>query len=189
MSQNKSNQKGLIHANGTSPNFLFTQKKFYRTAIKENINRRGYNKFLSISKDVRVEISSEKIAEDELWDGMKGYVTNTDLPASQVVEQYHGLWTIERAFRISKTNLEMRPMFHFTPKRIEAHICICFVALKVFKELERVCKISGITMSADRVLDIAKTIITIGIKSPYDENIVFETLFLTEEQNKIRPLF
>lgn len=156
---------------------------------KENINRRGYNKFLSISKDVRVEISSEKVYEDELWDGLKGYVTNTDLPANQVVEQYHGLWTIERAFRISKTNIEMRPMFHFTSKRIEAHICICFVALKVYKELERLVKVSNINLSVDRVLDIAKTIITIGIKSPCDENIVFETLFLTEEQNKIRPLF
>ncbi len=136
-----------------------------------------------------MEISSEKVYEDELWDGLKGYVTNTDLPASQVVEQYHGLWTIERAFRISKTNIEMRPMFHFTSKRIEAHICICFVALKVYKELERLVKASNINLSVDRVLDIAKTIITIGIKSPCDENIAFETLFLTEEQNKIRTLF
>ena len=66
---------------------------------------------------------------------MKGDVTNTDLKPAEVVEQYHGLWVVERAFRITKGNLEARPIFHFTEKRIEAHICICFVAYKVYKEL------------------------------------------------------
>lgn len=155
---------------------------------KENINRRGYNKFLSISKDVKVEISTDKVVEDELWDGLKGYVTNTDLTAHQVVEQYHGLWTIEKAFRISKNNLEMRPMFHFTPKRIEAHICICFVALKVYKELERICKISEISMSVDRVLDIAKTISTMTLKLPNGKT-KSQTLFITDLHKKIKPLF
>lgn len=155
---------------------------------KENINRRGYNKFLSISKDVKVEISSEKVYEDELWDGLKGYVTNTNLPASQVVEQYHGLWTIERAFRISKTNIEMRPMFHFTSKRIEAHICICFVALKVYKELERMVKASDINLSVDRVLDIAKTISTLTLKLPNGKT-KSQTLFITELHKIIKPLF
>ena len=52
-------------------------------------------------------------------------------------------------------------MFHFTRKRIEAHICICFVALKVYKELERMLKVSEIKMSVDKVLALAKTITTI----------------------------
>ena len=52
----------------------------------------------------------------------------------------------------------MRPIFHFTERRIEAHICICFVAYKVYKELERVIRHAGIDMSVDKVLDIAKTI-------------------------------
>ena len=49
-------------------------------------------------------------------------------------------------------------MFHFTPKRIEAHICICFVAYKVYKELERTLRMMEIGMSVDKVLFIAKTI-------------------------------
>lgn len=165
-------------------------KKAYHSGriSKESINRRGYNKFLSINKDVKVEISIEKIHEDELWDGLKGYVTNTDLPVNQVVEQYNGLWTIERAFRISKNNLEMRPMFHFTPKRIEAHTCICFVALKVYKELERVCKVSGISISVERVLDIAKTISTMTLKLPNGKT-KSQTLFITELHKIIKPLF
>ena len=98
-----------------------------------HINRRGYNKFLEISRDIDVSISDEKIAEDCKWDGLKGYITNTDIDAEQVIAQYHGLWVVERAFRISKGALEMRPMFHFTERRIEAHICICFIAYKVLK--------------------------------------------------------
>ena len=108
-------------------------RKAYKngTLTKERVNRRGYNKFLEISKDIKVEINEGKVAEDQKWDGLKGYVTNTDLSAEQVVGQYHGLWVVERAFRVAKGKLEMRPMFHFTPRRIEAHVCICFVAYKV----------------------------------------------------------
>ena len=89
---------------------------------KENVNCRGYNKFLEISKDVDVTIVEDKIREDRSWDGLKGYVTNTDLDARSVIVQYHGLWVVERAFRVSKGKLETRPLFHFTERRIEAHI-------------------------------------------------------------------
>ena len=166
-------------------------EKSYKSGIltKANVNKRGYNKFLEISKDVQVRINPEKIAEDERWDGLKGYVTNTDLTAAEVITLYHGLWVVERAFRISKGNLEMRPMFHFTERRIEAHVCICFVAYKVYKELERIIKFCGIGLSVDKVIDIAKTIISIGIKTGGVNGTVRRTLFLTEEKKKIQPLF
>lgn len=140
-------------------------------------------------KDIDVNISEEKIAEDCKWDGLKGYITNTDLAAELVIDQYHGLWVVERAFRISKGTLEMRPMFHFTERRIEAHICICFIAYKVYKELERLIEINKIEMSVDHVLDVAKTITTIKIRMP--ENGVFftKTLFLTDKHRTIMSLF
>jgi len=157
------------------------------TLTKENVNKRGYNKFLEISKDIAVSINEEKIREDSLWDGLKGYITNTDLPAADVIAQYHGLWVVERAFRIGKGTLEMRPMFHFTEKRIEAHICICFVAYKVYKELDRLMRQLKIGMSVDKVLEIAKTITTLRIKLPngkfYDR-----TLYTTPQQQAIRSL-
>jgi len=83
----------------------------------------------------------------------------------------------------------MRPMFHFTPKRIEAHVCICFVTYKVYKELERVLKISHINMSADKALDIAKTITTIKIKLPISGNTMTKTMLLTNKQISIAQLF
>lgn len=157
------------------------------TLTKENVNKRGYNKFLDISKDISVSINEEKIDEDSRWDGLKGYITNTDLTADDVISQYHGLWVVERAFRIGKGTLEMRPMFHFTEKRIEAHICICFIAYKVYKELERRMKVLEVGMSVDKLLSISKTITTLRIKLPNGE-MYEETLYTTPQQEAIRPL-
>lgn len=155
---------------------------------KDKINKRGYNKFLAISKDVEVSIDMEKVAEDAKWDGWKGYVTNTDMNSKDVISQYNGLWVVERSFRISKGTLEMRPMFHFTERRIEAHVCLCFVALKVYKEFERLLRVIKFDMSVDKVLDTAKTLSTITIALPNGETAI-KTLFLTHDQKLIEPVF
>ena len=122
------------------------------------------------------------------WDGLKGYLTNTDIPIQDVYTAYHNLWHVERAFRIAKSKIEIRPMFHFTRKRIEAHICICFVALKVYKELERMLKVSEIKMSVDKVLALAKTITTIQIKLPLNKEVYTQTMLMARHQ-KIAKLF
>jgi transposase len=156
---------------------------------KENINKRGYNKFLELTDDVLVEINQEKINDDEKWDGLKGYITNTNLSAKMVYEQYSGLWQVENAFRVTKGTLELRPMFHFTPRRIEAHVCICFVAYKVYKELERILKTININLSVDKVLDIAKTITTLKIKLPISNETMTKTMLLTAKHKSIAKLF
>ena len=104
---------------------------------KKHINNRGYNKFLKLTGTVEVEIDETKVEADSFWDGLKGYVTNTELPGNQVIENYRHLWQIEKAFRISKTDLRIRPIHHYRKRRIEAHICIAFVAYTIYKELER----------------------------------------------------
>lgn len=144
---------------------------------------------MEISDNVSVRINQDRIDEDEKWDGLKGYITNTDLPADTVCEQYNELRVIERAYRITKGTLEMRPMFHFTPKRIEAHVCICFVAYKVYKELERILKIKQIDLSVDKVLNIAKTITTLKIKLPVSNKILTKTMILTPKHKSIEKLF
>ena len=159
------------------------------TITKENINKRGYNKFLEISDNVQVVINEEKISDDEKWDGLKGYLTNTDLSANEVYEQYCELWVIERAYRVTKGTLELRPMFHFTQKRIEAHVCICFVAYKIYKELERILKISGIKLSVDKVLNIAKTVTTLKIKLPTCGETIAKTMLITAKHKSIKQLF
>ena len=106
-----------------------------------------------------------------------------------VVNEYKGLWVVERAFRVAKGTLDMRPMFHFTERRIEAHVCICFVAYKVYKELERIIAAMGIGISVDKVLDIAKTIVTLRVKMPNSKRYYTRTMFLTDSHKAIQPLF
>ena len=83
----------------------------------------------------------------------------------------------------------MRPMFHFTERRIEAHVCICFFAYKVYKELERLIAINKIGMSVDKVLEAAKTITTIRVRMPENGTYFTKTLFLTEKHLAVKPLF
>jgi transposase len=165
-------------------------EKLYKrgSLTKEHINKRGYNKFLKIENDVAVSINYDKIDEDMQWDGLKGYLTNTKLSMEQVYTAYHNLWNVERSFRISKSKIEIRPIFHFTRKRIEAHICICFVALKVYKELERIIKQTHINMSVDKILNMAKTITTIQIKMPLNNQILSKTM-LMKRHKRIEILF
>ena len=85
--------------------------------------------------------------------------------------------------------METRPIFHFTERRIEAHICICFIAYKVYKELERLISMNRIGMSVDKVLDVAKTIVTVRVDMPQNGELYTKTLFLTENHRRIEPLF
>lgn len=165
-------------------------EKAYRrgTLSKDNINKRGYNKFLRMEGDVRVSIDYEKLEADARWDGLKGYLTNTDIPVEDVYTAYHNLWHVEKAFRIAKSKIEIRPMFHFTRRRIEAHVCICFVALKVYKELERLLKQSSINMSVDKVLALAQTIVTIQLTLPQNKKTIRKTMLMKRHQ-RIAPLF
>ncbi len=105
---------------------------------KSNINNRGYNKYLRLEGTINIEIDYQKFEDDQKWDGLKGYITNTTLTGKEGVENYQNLWLIEKAFRISKTDLRIRPIYHRLRERIEAHICISFVSYLLFKELERV---------------------------------------------------
>ena len=164
--------------------------KAYRrgTLTKDNINRRGYNKFLKMEGDIKVTVDYDKLEADAKWDGLKGYLTNTDIPASEIYAAYHNLWHVERAFRIAKSKIEIRPMFHFTRRRIEAHVCICFVALKVYKELERLLKLSNINMSVDKVLALAQTVVTIQMTLPKNKQVINRTMLMKRHQ-RIAPLF
>ncbi len=104
---------------------------------KSNINNRGYNKYLKLEGELSIKIDYTKFENDCKWDGLKGYITNTKLNGVQIIDSYNNLWKIEKAFRISKTDLKIRPIYHRIRERIEAHICISFVSFVLFKDLER----------------------------------------------------
>ena len=134
-------------------------------------------------------INQDKISDDEKWDGLKGYLTDTDLPASEVYRQYNELRVVERAYRVTKGTLEMRPVFHFSEKPIQAHVCICFVAYRVYRELERIIKLKGINLSVDKVLDIAKTVTALKIKLPASAETLTKTMLITTKYKSISMLY
>jgi transposase len=75
----------------------------------------------------------DKIQADAKWDGISGIFTNADLSNIECLSRYRGLWQIEECFRISKSHLKVRPIFHFSPSRIHGHIALCFLSLAVLK--------------------------------------------------------
>ncbi len=100
------------------------------------ISNFGYRKFLKIEGQQQVGLNEEKIREAVRWDGLHGVITNiTDMPASELFAQYKGLWQIEESFRLTKHDLQVRPIYHWTPKRIQAHVAICFMALVCIRHL------------------------------------------------------
>lgn len=156
--------------------------------VKSFINQRGYNKFLKLDVDHAVEIDEEKILEDKKWDGLKGYVTNSNLSFNEIITQYSQLWKIEKAFRISKTDLRIRPVYHYKEKRIKAHICISFVAYSVVRELEHILKKNNCKLSVDTAIDELKTIYKI-IFTPKNGKRFSVFASLTQNQENLLKLF
>ena len=155
---------------------------------KKHLNNRGYNKFLRLTGEVKVEIDEDKVTQAARWDGLKGYLTNTDLPANEVIENYGQLWRIERAFRISKTDLRIRPMYHRLRGRIEAHILVAFVAYTIYKELEDRLEKAGIKMTSRRVAELTQTMYEITFTLPNDPAIHRKLLKMDQQQQQIYDL-
>jgi transposase len=156
---------------------------------KSSINNRGYNKYLTLKGNISIKIDYDKFNQDKVWDGLKGYLTNTSLSKDEIISNYGQLWKIEKAFRISKHDLKIRPIYHRLQKRIESHITINFVAYKVYKELERQLKLKAVNISPEKAIDIAKTIYAIQICDPNNGQTFKETLLLNDEQKHLAKLF
>ena len=84
------------------------------------------------------ELDLEKIAEDEKYDGYYAIITSeVDMADHEVVRIYHGLWEIERSFRITKSNLKSRPVHVSLEQRIEGHFLTCYIALLILRLLSK----------------------------------------------------
>jgi len=102
--------------------------------IKDLISNRGSKEFISI-KGGSATLNEEKIAASACWDGLHGIITNNlSEKSEELLSRYRSLWQIEEAFRVSKHDLRMRPIYHWTESRIKAHISICFIAYTIIKQ-------------------------------------------------------
>jgi len=133
---------------------------------KQNINNRGYNKYLKMEGEINISIDQVKFNQDQKWDGLKGYVTNCKLKPTEIFANYKNLWHIEKAFRMSKTDLRIRPIYHRLQRRIEAHICLSFVAYSIYKELERVLKEENYPLSVEKAAEITHNMYQMEITLP-----------------------
>ena len=152
---------------------------------KSNINNKGYNKYLRLKGELSIEIDYDKFNADQAWDGLKGYVTNARLTNKQIIENYSNLWHIEKAFRMSKTDLRIRPIYHRLVNRIEAHICISFTAYCIYKELERVLYKEKSTLSLKKAADLTHNMYKIDYTLPVSKHLKTKLLKMDDQQAEL----
>lgn len=161
------------------------QKVKTNKLTKEAINNRGYNKYLILEGETKVTIDYQKFKNDQIWDGLKGFVTNTKLTAEQIIGSYGNLWQVEKAFRMSKTDLRFRPIFHRKETRIKAHLIICFAAYALYKELEILIKKNKIELSVQKTIDELKEIQELTYRLPKSKQLKHQLLNPTDIQKQL----
>lgn len=113
---------------------------------KSVVGNVGFKRFLRIDKNA-VCIDKDAIARDARLDGKFVLRTSTDLDAEQVALAYKSLWRVERAFRETKSTLEVRPVFHHRDDTTVGHIVGCFLALRLEVDLQRRLDERGVDVS------------------------------------------
>ena len=111
------------------------------------------------------------------------YTNDFTLQANDVIEHYQNQYDVEKAFRISKTDLKIRPIYHRLETRIKAHILISFISYAVYKEFERKIKLSNLDIKFKLTFDYIKTMY--GYKTLFG----VESLEMDEIQNRFTMLF
>ncbi|WOS36817.1 hypothetical protein RP300_00348 [Oligella urethralis] len=127
----------------------------------------------------------DKYEQDGAWDGLKGYITNTKLSDEQLLAHYGQLWQIEKAFRMSKTDLRIRPIYHRLESRIRAHICIVFTAYTIYKTLETALMKEQSTLSLEKAAEATQTMYQVVLELPSSKRVQKILLGMDEEQREL----
>jgi transposase len=132
-------------------------------SVKSQLSNQGYKKYLQLQSpssdnitnkdcDFSIVLNEDKIKEDEAWDGLKGIITNnTTLSKEELIHQYSNLWQVEESFRITKHDLKIRPIYHWKPSRIKAHLAISFIAYTLVRHLEYKIKLLYKKLSPEKI--------------------------------------
>jgi len=100
----------------------------------------------------KVRLDRAKIREDARYDGKWVLRTNCELPPGQVAQHYKGLWRVERAFRTIKSPLEVHPVYHWTERRVRAHVAVCVLAYTLLRLIEMLCQQAGLQISGEEAV-------------------------------------
>jgi transposase len=136
-------------------------------AIKKGPNDvRRFLKNTSKSKSEYI-LDTEKIKEEEKFDGFYAIATNLDDPVKDILEIAHKRYQIEDCFRIMKTNFDARPVHHRNTPRIEAHFLICYTALLITRLLQRKLDDQGTHLTTDQLINTMKNMIVVNEEDIY----------------------
>lgn len=118
-------------------------------------NRRGAKKYISQdATDINYFLDTDAIEKDKAFDGYYAIATDKkDITCLDAIDAYHNLYKIEHSFRLMKSNLEVAPIFVWTPKRIAGHFVVCFLAFLLERHLEYKLYKNNIAASADKIRD------------------------------------
>jgi len=105
------------------------QRKVVEKTDKSWIVKNGYKKYLKLREDIIESVDFDRLEKEKIYDGKWILLTNTKLKYSEVARYYKSLCQIENAFRELKSTLDVKPIYHWTEKRIRGHIFVCFLAL------------------------------------------------------------
>jgi len=111
-------------------------KRLLKEDPKGLIKNRGYKRYISVEKG-GIKINLKKVEAEKRYDGKYVLTSNTKLKAEEMALAYRELWKIERVFRELKSYFEIQPIYHYVPRRIKAHIFLCFLALLVEWEFSK----------------------------------------------------
>ena len=114
--------------------------------------KRGGRKYLKETNKLNWELDRDAISKDEMFDGYYAIeVSKTDMSVNDILDAHHTLWKIEESFRIMKSTMEVRPIFHWTEKRIKGHFVVCFLSFLLERTLELILKENNIKASPERI--------------------------------------
>lgn len=121
--------------------------------IKNVISNGGYKKYTTVKACSLPTINEEAVQADALWDGFHGIAVanSAKLSTEAALSRYRDLWHVEEAFRVAKSTLKTRPIFHWAPHRIEAHMLLCFMNLFLERFLELLLRKNGTPLTPDRI--------------------------------------
>ena len=103
----------------------------------KQVKKRGAGRFITTTEDGKpLTLNQNKIEQDACFDGFKALATTTNLTVNDILSKYRDLFEVEHTFRALKSQLEIRPVFHWTDKRIKGHICMCFIAFTFINHLK-----------------------------------------------------
>ena len=136
---------------------LLKKIKKGQVPVKSLISNYGTKKYITVDKTAKARLNEGKIREEARFDGLHGVVTNIQgRKAEELLSRYRGLWRIEEAFRVNKHTLKMRPVYHWTKRRIEAHIAICFLAYSLSYMMKYRLERAGIKFSIEKLREVLK---------------------------------